>query len=95
VLLAQNQTFDRGEIELALQSLGWEITVSHSAKESVELWKQNGFELVLVALALDEGDGVEVARAIRTHEGGTRKALIIATIKTGAVQEECRRVWTV
>jgi len=86
--LAENRTFERGEIELALQSLGWEVVICHSADESLQLWKENGFELVLLGLSLEDGDGLSVARGIRAHEGATPKALIIATIKTGAVQEE-------
>lgn len=79
VLLAQNKAFDPADVELALESLGWQAVVCTSASAACELVRTQEFQFVLLGLTFDDGDGYRVASCIRQSDGPGRKTIIVAT----------------
>ncbi|MDB5452588.1 MAG: histidine kinase, partial [Caulobacteraceae bacterium] len=81
VLVADDHPTNRRVIELILGQMGAAVTSAENGQEAVELWKQGGFDLILMDMQMPVMDGLTATRTIREHErsSGVRTPILMLT----------------
>ncbi len=83
ILVVEDKAVNRKIIDLMTKQWKMEPTLVTSASEAVEaLRRREGhpvFDLVLLDIDLEETDGIEVARTIKTHDSGAGLRMVLLT----------------
>lgn len=77
VLVVDDDASVQRLLQQTLRGEGYEVSVAADAAEAVRLWQQEQPTLLLLDVALPDGDGFEVAARIRGAEAGGRHLPII------------------
>ena len=77
VLVVDDEPLVAGMLQTLLESVGHRATVCLNGLEAVETFKDRGFDLVIVDLAMPEMDGWEVSR--RMNQASADVPIIVAT----------------
>ncbi|MEO8439507.1 MAG: response regulator [Spartobacteria bacterium] len=59
------------------QSLGFKVEVAHDAKQARKTVHQGSIDLVMLDLALPEGDGLELLKSIRSEPGASSLPVVV------------------
>jgi signal transduction histidine kinase/DNA-binding response OmpR family regulator len=81
VLLAEDNRVNQEIARAMLASAGCRVTVADTGRMAVDLWREGGFDLVLMDCQMPDLDGFEATRAIRALEAthGTRTHIVALT----------------
>lgn len=89
ILLCEDNLINQKVAARMLEMLGHSVTLARDGKESVALFSQSPFDVVLMDLMMPEMDGTEAARSIREFELGRRTPIIALT--ASAFREDVER----
>ncbi len=92
ILLAEDDQINQFVATAILQRLGYHVDVAVNGNEASEMWKKNGYDLILMDVQMPGTDGMEATRIIRQAAG--QQPVIIA-LTANALQgdrEECLAV---
>ena len=78
VLIVEDNELVTGALRILFEETGRRVTVAHSVAEAIEAGKADPPDLLLLDLSLPDGDGLEVARALR-HAGIKPRATVAVT----------------
>lgn len=68
ILLVDDDPHIRDMFGLALSNQGWHVEQAASGDEAIRKWKDDGFNLILMDVAMAGSDGLETTRRIRQKE---------------------------
>ncbi|HEY6838767.1 MAG TPA: PAS domain S-box protein, partial [Geobacteraceae bacterium] len=91
VLLAEDNEFNQHLIADALKGLGHGVTVAKDGKGAVELFLNNGFDLILMDVQMPGMNGLEATREIRRLEQARGGHTPIIAITAGGRPEDRAR----
>ena len=78
ILLADSSTFTRILLANALETLGFEVVaVAKDGREALDKFEQHRPDIALIDLALEGIDGIDVIRALTTHDPSAAVALLM------------------
>jgi len=78
ILLADSSTFTRILLANALETLGFEVVaVAKNGREALDKFTQLKPDIALIDLKLEGIDGIDVVRAVTTHDPSAAVALLI------------------
>ena len=78
ILLADCSTFTRIILANALEMLGFEVVaIAKDGREALDKFTQLKPDIALIDLALEGIDGIDVVRALTTHDPSAAVALLI------------------
>ena len=78
ILLADCSTFTRIILANALEMLGFEVVaIAKDGREALDKFAQLKPDIALIDLALEGIDGIDVVRALTTHDPSAAVALLI------------------
>ncbi|GEM_PF-848671 len=89
VLVADDVEANRRYLKALLEQVGAQPTLASGGQESVKLWQEHGFPLVLLDVRMPDLDGAAVARRIRSLEVPDQHTVIIGI--TAALDAHLRR----
>ncbi len=81
ILIIDDEFVSRKKIERLIQSLGHETVATVNGKEGLEIWKNEGFRMVITDWNMPEIDGLSLCRIIRESEGGQYTYIIMVTTR--------------
>ncbi|WP_431217380.1 response regulator [Puia sp. P3] len=72
-----------------LQRLGYQAELVTNGQAAAEMWKKNGYDLILMDVQMPETDGMEATKIIR-RAGGSQPVIIALTANAlHGDREEC------
>lgn len=78
VLFVEDISDTRDLVEFSLRQDGFDITTAQTAREGIELARQNSYALILLDIGLPDRDGLELCRQIRAFDPRTPIVLYTA-----------------
>ena len=78
ILLVEDSAMDQLVTQWTLKRLGYGLQIAPTAREALEAWKRERFDLVLMDIHLPDGDGYALTRELRSCETPGRRAPIVA-----------------
>ncbi len=90
VLVVDDDASVQRQVQFNLQQEGFEVIVASDGADGLRRWQQDAPSLVLLAVAVREMDGYEVATRIRAEEAGARHVPIIMLTSDKDVQGKVR-----
>ena len=78
ILLVEDSAVNQLVTQWTLKRLGYGLQIAPTAREALEAWKREPFDLVLMDIQLPDGDGYALARELRSSETPGRRAPIVA-----------------
>jgi PAS domain S-box-containing protein len=94
ILLAEDNPVNQKLATLMLKKAGHIVIVARNGLETVEKFRSEAFNLILMDVQLPEMDGLEATRVIRESERDTGRRIPIIAMTAGAFkkdEEECLR----
>lgn len=92
ILLAEDEHINRVLIETVLDQLGVDVTSVSSGKEAVKEVESGDYQLVLMDVQMDDVDGLEATRRIRSQEKKSGRHIPIVALTAHAMvgdREKC------
>ena len=78
ILLADSSTFTRIILANALETLGFEVVaIAKDGREALDKFAQHSPDIALIDLKLEGIDGIDVIRALTTHDPSAAVALLM------------------
>jgi CheY-like chemotaxis protein len=68
VLLVEDNPTNQRVVQLILETLGAEITVANNGQEALDLYRADGFDVILMDMQMPVMDGLTATRLIRARE---------------------------
>lgn len=90
VLVAEDGVTNQHVIAGLLRSLGHECSIASDGRETLEMWRSDAFDLVLMDMHMPVMDGLEATREIRQHEFGTDRHIPIIALTAAAMAEDAK-----
>jgi len=87
VLVVDDNDINLRLAEIILKKNNYDVTTVCSGKESIELVKNNAYDLIFMDLHMPGLDGYETAKLIRLHENEDQRPVIIALTANAMPQE--------
>ncbi len=78
ILLVEDSAVNQLVTQWTLKRLGYGLQIAPTAREALEAWKRERFDLVLMDIHLPDGDGYALTRELRSCEAVGRRAPIVA-----------------
>ena len=78
MLIVEDNELVTGALRILFEETGRRVTVAHTVAEGIEAGESDPPDLLLLDLSLPDGDGLEVARSLRTR-GVRPKATVAIT----------------
>ncbi|MHC4077957.1 MAG: response regulator, partial [Planctomycetota bacterium] len=78
VLLADDNSINQKVAAEMLQRLGCRVEVASDGQQAIEMYRDGGYDLILMDCEMPQVDGFEATRQIRGSEAGDRRIPIIA-----------------
>ena len=78
VLIVEDNELVTGALRILFEETGRRVTVAHSVAEAIRAGEDDPPDLLLLDLALPDGDGLEVSRSLAKH-GVHPKAIVALT----------------
>jgi CheY-like chemotaxis protein/HPt (histidine-containing phosphotransfer) domain-containing protein len=78
ILLVEDSAVNQLVTQWTLKRLGYGLQIAPTAREALEAWKRERFDLVLMDIQLPDGDGYALTRELRSCETPGRRAPIVA-----------------
>jgi two-component system sensor histidine kinase/response regulator len=94
-LLAEDSAVNQRLAIALLEKWGHDVTVAGTGKAAVEMWKEGGFDVILMDIQMPEMDGHDATRAIRDFEADTDQHIPIIAMTAHALkgdEEKCLAV---
>jgi CheY-like chemotaxis protein/nitrogen-specific signal transduction histidine kinase len=88
ILLAEDNAINQKFAVTILERMGHRVTSTGNGKETLTLWRQGAFNLILMDIQMPLLNGAEATTAIRKEEDGTEKHIPIIALTAHALQEE-------
>jgi CheY-like chemotaxis protein len=89
ILLVEDSAVNQLVTQWTLKRLGYSLQIAPTAREALEAWKRERFDLVLLDLRLPDGDGYSVAGEMRACEAaGCRAPIVALTASNGPGERE-------
>ncbi|GAW67112.1 diguanylate cyclase [Geoanaerobacter pelophilus] len=89
LLIAEDDATIRQVLATMLQRLRFAVDFAEDGETVVEMWRQGGYDLILMDVQMPRLDGFQATRAIREQEQGVRIPIIAMTAH--AMKEDERR----
>jgi signal transduction histidine kinase len=84
VLVAEDNLVNQKVLTRLLEKAGHEFELAHNGDEALSLWRQGGFDLVLMDVQMPILDGLEATRRIRAGEAAGGEHVPIVGVTAGA-----------
>jgi PAS domain S-box-containing protein len=78
ILLVEDSAVNQLVTQWTLKRLGYGLQIAPTAREALEAWRRERFDLVLMDIHLPDGDGYALTRELRSCEPSGRRAPIVA-----------------
>ena len=78
ILLVEDSAVNQLVTQWTLKRLGYGLQIAPTAREALQAWKRERFDLVLMDIQLPDGDGFALTRELRSCEAPGRRAPIVA-----------------
>ena len=78
ILLIEDSAVNQLVTQWTLKRLGYELQIAPTAREALEAWKRERFDLVLMDIRLPDGDGYALTRELRSCETSGRRVPVVA-----------------
>ena len=78
ILLVEDSAVNQLVTQWTLKRLGYGLQIAPTAREALEAWRREQFDLVLMDIHLPDGDGYALTRELRSFETPGRRAPIVA-----------------
>ncbi len=78
ILVAEDNEVNQQVAKLALARLGHRMTLAENGQQTLELWRQGNFDLILMDVQMPEMDGITATKHLRAEEGGRCHIPIVA-----------------
>jgi signal transduction histidine kinase/ActR/RegA family two-component response regulator len=88
VLLAEDNRVNQAVASRLLAKLGYTHVIANNGREAVDLFKQQGFELVLMDVQMPEMDGISATKKIREYEQSTDRHIPIIAMTAHAMEAD-------
>ena len=92
VLVVEDHPVNRTVVRSQLETIGFQADTANDGEEGLELFRRTRYGIVLTDLNMPRMDGFDLARAIRSEEGGDERVPIVA-LTASVMQgepEKCR-----
>jgi CheY-like chemotaxis protein len=89
ILVVEDNHDSAQSLRKLLELCGYSVTVAYSRREGLEAAQKTRFDIVLCDIGLPDGDGYELAAALRTNPT-TARARLIAVTAYGGEQDQKR-----
>jgi two-component system, sensor histidine kinase and response regulator len=88
ILVAEDNAVNQKLIERILSRDRHSVTIAHNGRMCCELWRQGGFDVVLMDVQMPEMSGIEAAAWIRREEStGTARTPILALTANTTIED--------
>lgn len=93
ILLAEDDPLNRELVEAALTSMGHSVRAASNGEEALRIFRSEAFDLAILDVNMPRGDGVWLAREIRTLEAKdpSRKRTPLLALTACASEEDRKR----
>jgi len=81
VLIAEDNPVSRRLLEKSLKRAGHQVVCAQNGREAFEIFKHSFFPMVLTDWMMPEMDGIELCKAIRTHDSPGYVFIVFLTSK--------------
>ncbi len=88
ILAAEDNRINRTLLGRILERAGHQVVFAGDGAETLSLWEQGGFDLLLMDLQMPVMDGLEAAREIRKREAGIGVRTPIVAVTARAMNED-------
>jgi PAS domain S-box-containing protein len=89
ILLVEDSAVNQLVTQWTLKRLGFGVQIAPTAREALEAWRQERFDLVLMDIHLPDGDGYTLTRELRSCEApGSRVPIVAMTGSTEPGERE-------
>ncbi|RIH66681.1 hybrid sensor histidine kinase/response regulator [Mariniphaga sediminis] len=97
ILYAEDNLVNQRVTQLLLQKIGIVCDIAENGKKAFDMFKSNGYDLILMDMQMPEVDGLESTRKIREHEAAHKinKPVYIAAVTANAFSEDKRRCFEI
>lgn len=89
VLIVEDNELVTGALRILFEETGRRVTVAHSVAEAIRASEADPPDLVLLDLTLPDGDGLEVARWLRSRGVRTRAMVALTGRDDPAAMQRC------
>ncbi len=90
VLVVDDELSMRELLEITFTSEGFDVVLAESGHKAIEKLRDNGFDLVITDIRMDDVDGLEVLRACKAKKPDTAVIIISAYASTETAVEAMR-----
>jgi signal transduction histidine kinase/ActR/RegA family two-component response regulator len=88
ILIAEDNRINRLLLGKILEKAGHKVVFAMNGVEALQLWENNGYDLLLMDLQMPVMDGLEAAREIRKREAGNGTRIPIIAVTARAMHED-------
>ncbi len=90
LLVVEDVPIARKMIQIILTQLGYQFDMTENGAETMQLFKENHYDLVFMDLGLPDINGIEVAKELRKLEEGGSSVPIVALTAHHTEQDKKR-----
>ena len=88
ILAAEDNRINRLLLGRILEVAGYQVVFAEDGIQTLQLWQDGEFDLLLMDLQMPRMDGLEAAKEIRRREAGTRVRIPIIAVTARAMNED-------
>jgi two-component system, OmpR family, aerobic respiration control sensor histidine kinase ArcB len=89
ILLVEDERILQQVHTFFLRKVGYNFDLAETGADTLEMFYQNHYDLIILDIGLPDMSGIEVGKTIRSHEKGKNVPILALTGFGKAIEDEC------
>ena len=95
ILVAEDEVFNQMVVQSMIEEWGFDVDIAENGKQTVELLKQNTYDLVLMDIQMPELNGEEATKIIREQLPSPKNNIPIIAVTANAYTEDHKKYFEI